>query len=116
MMKLNILKKGFPCQFIHLSNTSSPWYALSTGSLIKLGGSMIYTDGIHLVSDFSVDELHKFARAVGLKRSWFQNHERYPHYDLTTNRIRNRAVKMGAKVVSSRQLIIVLRQNRLNPK
>jgi hypothetical protein len=60
---------------------------------------MIYTDGIHLISDSGLEGLHKFARVVGLKRSWFQNHERHPHYDLTTNRIRNRAIKMGVKVV-----------------
>jgi len=35
----------------------------------------------HLVAD-SVSELDDMADAVGLKRAWFQNHPRHPHYDL----------------------------------
>jgi hypothetical protein len=44
---------------------------------------MILFDGSHLVSDQSIDELHRFAnsRRIGLKREWFQDH-RYPHYDV----------------------------------
>ena len=46
---------------------------------------MIYTDGVHLVGD-TLQELHIFARSVGLKREWFQEHRRHPHYDITTSR------------------------------
>jgi hypothetical protein len=44
---------------------------------------MILFDGVHLVSDLSLDELHKFANSprIGLKREWFQD-RRYPHYDV----------------------------------
>ncbi len=65
---------------------------------------MIYTDGTHLVSD-SLQELHKFGSEIGLKRKWFQNRSRYPHYDLTTKRMVNKAVKNGAKLITKRELL-----------
>ena len=48
----------------------------------------------HLVAD-SVDELHAFANALGLRRAWFQQKTRYPHYDVTIS-IREKALKLGA--------------------
>jgi hypothetical protein len=40
-------------------------------------------------------DLHSFAEKIGLKFTWFQNHPRHPHYDLTKNK-RCLAVAMGA--------------------
>lgn len=65
---------------------------------------MIYTDGVHLVAD-TLDELHMFAAAMGLRHSWFQDHPRHPHYDLTTKRAANRALAQGAILVTTRQLV-----------
>lgn len=66
---------------------------------------MILVDHIgHLVSDQSLDELHRFAGALGLRRAWFQNH-RIPHYDLTTPVMQQRAVAHGATLVDSRTLV-----------
>jgi len=65
---------------------------------------MIYTDGTHLAAD-TLAELHMFAVLIGLRRDWFQNHLRHPHYDLTTKRAAKRAMKRGAKLVSSRRVI-----------
>lgn len=48
----------------------------------------------HLVAD-TLDELHDFARALGLKRSWFQHSASYPHYDITTS-AREKALQLGA--------------------
>jgi len=48
----------------------------------------------HLTAD-TVDELHAFAARLGLKRAWFQDHSRHPHYDLTPGK-RAQAVRMGA--------------------
>jgi len=42
---------------------------------------MIYFDGVHLMAN-TLDELHAEARRKGLKREWFQNHPRHPHYDV----------------------------------
>ena len=65
----------------------------------------IYTDGIHLISDKSINELHRFARKIGLKPKWFQNHPKHPHYDLTTNRAKDRAINKGAIEITSRELV-----------
>jgi hypothetical protein len=65
---------------------------------------MILTDGTHLVSDESLEELHTFAKRLGLKLFWFQP-GRHPHYDLTTRRMNRKAVDMGAKRVDSRTLV-----------
>ena len=67
---------------------------------------MIYIDGIgHLVSDTSLDELHAFARKLGLKLSWFQDKTPHPHYDCTTNRMRQKAIEAGAEWVTSREIV-----------
>jgi hypothetical protein len=53
---------------------------------------VILVDGKgHLVSTASEEELHAFARSIGLRRSWFQDgggpyRSRIPHYDITTSR------------------------------
>lgn len=69
---------------------------------------MIITDGIHLTSTTSEDELHQFAQGMGLKRAWFQNRNaatQHPHYDLTTCKAKARALAAGAKMVSSYNII-----------
>lgn len=48
----------------------------------------------HLVAD-SLEELHDFARCLGLKRRWFQHQASYPHYDVTVA-VREKALAMGA--------------------
>jgi hypothetical protein len=70
----------------------------------------VYTDGKHLMArreDGTTNylELHDFAKRLGLKPEWYQNHPRHPHYDLTTGRMARKAVALGAKVVSPRFLV-----------
>jgi hypothetical protein len=48
----------------------------------------------HLFAD-SPEELHPFARGLGLRRDWFQDDPRLPHYDLNPRR-REAAVQRGA--------------------
>jgi tRNA G46 methylase TrmB len=79
---------------------SSPAAANVRQSLYKKGQLMIITDGTHLVSTESEEELHRFALGMGLKREWYQNHARHPHYDLTTDKAALRAYRKGAKKVS----------------
>jgi hypothetical protein len=69
---------------------------------------MVYTDGTHLVSDKNEDELHAFAQNIGLKREWFQNNKR-PHYDLTTRRMSEKAIRFGAKMVTAKDIIVITR-------
>jgi len=64
----------------------------------------VYTDGIHLMADEEA-ELHAFAKRMGLNKDWYQPHPRHPHYDLTTGRMRRKAVYMGAVVVPDRELV-----------
>jgi hypothetical protein len=59
----------------------------------------------HLAAD-SLDELHAFAKKIGMKRVWFQcpPKTRYPHYDLNENR-RRVAIEKGALAVDKRVLL-----------
>ena len=43
---------------------------------------MLYFDGVHLATDGDLEELHREARRIGLKRAWFQGGENHPHYDV----------------------------------
>jgi hypothetical protein len=63
----------------------------------------------HLVSDGDEAELHELAARLGLRREWYQARARRPHYDLPPDR-RARAIALGARPVSSRELIGLLRQ------
>lgn len=49
----------------------------------------------HMVGD-TAEELHALAEKIGLKREWFQNRRRLPHYDLTPAK-RAAAIAAGAK-------------------
>ncbi len=57
----------------------------------------------HLVSDASLEELHRFAESLGLRREWFQE-KSIPHYDLT-GQLYDLALKHGAILVSSREIV-----------
>jgi len=69
---------------------------------------MILTDGIHLVTDGEMEELHAFASEIGCKRNWFQNHPQCPHYVIWGARLK-KAFEKGAKRVSAKNLIKVVR-------
>ncbi len=65
----------------------------------------------HLVAD-SLDELHWFAKSLGLKRTWFQAHASLPHYDVTVE-VRFVALSRGAVAADRRTLILRGRQLKL---
>ncbi len=88
-------KRSKPYPFLHEGRFGSAFF-------------MVYTDKIHLVAD-CLDELHNFALRIGLKRSWFQNHSRHPHYDLLGERLKL-ALKNGAIVIGSKQLVRISRK------
>lgn len=58
----------------------------------------------HMVGD-TESELHSFAEEIGMKRSWYQRHPLHPHYDIKGNRMRNKAIKHGAVVLSNPDFI-----------
>jgi hypothetical protein len=70
----------------------------------------IYTDGIHLVSDESLDELHEFADKIGLKRHWFEGLRKgHPHYDLMRSK-KQLATDEGAITVSSKEIVKICKK------
>lgn len=62
----------------------------------------------HLVADSS-EELHEFAKKLGMKRIWFQHTASYPHYDITLE-ARARALKLGAFEGNRLQVITCARK------
>lgn len=64
--------------------------SLSSYSKSPLG----HREWCHMWAD-DLEELHIFASRIGLKKSWFQDDRRLPHYDLTAHK-RNAALKFGA--------------------
>lgn len=77
--------------------------------LINYGWSL--GPSCHMIADTN-EELHVFASTIGLKRSWFQNHEHgLPHYDLTASK-RRLAVKQGAIEIDRKQLIEKLKNHK----
>jgi hypothetical protein len=71
---------------------------------------MVYTDKVHMVAD-NLGELHDFATRIGLRREWFQNHSRHPHYDLWGSRLKS-ALNRGAVVVNSKEIVRISRRLR----
>lgn len=64
------------------------------------------------LSDEGLEELHALAEKIGLRRAWFQDHPRHPHYDLPPDK-RSLAIAAGASPVTSRE--IVIRCSRVRP-
>lgn len=74
---------------------------------------MLLTDGIHLISDKSEWELIEFAKSVGLPNSAYDPNPKHPHYDVLSDRIKEKIVKSGkVAFVDSKELI--RRKNRSN--
>ncbi len=62
----------------------------------------------HLFADDAdCEELHAFARRIGLRREWFQGN----HYDLTPGR-RAAAVRAGAKELARAEAVAIWRAQR----
>lgn len=64
----------------------------------------------HMLAD-SLDELHKMAASIGLRREWFQNHAT-PHYDLCQTK-RKAALRLGAIEIDRRQTVTLIRRWRV---
>lgn len=66
----------------------------------------------HMISDVSIDDLHRFAEHIQLSRRAFHG----DHYDLPEH-VRDAALMHGAVEVPSRELVLILRNAglRLSP-
>jgi len=71
---------------------------------------MVYTDRIHMIAT-TVDELHSFANKIGLHKCYYRNpiKKKHPHYDLMTEKIRNKAINEGAVLVTDREIVKLCR-------
>jgi hypothetical protein len=69
------------------------------------GGSATFRwkHSCHMYAD-TVEELHEFAKKIGMKAAWFQTGGRLDHFDLTIAR-RRLAVKLGA-IETTREHIV----------
>jgi hypothetical protein len=56
----------------------------------------------HLIAS-DLDELHALAAAIGLRRVWFQDRRRFPHYDVDAE-YRERAIAAGAIAITDRRI------------
>lgn len=63
-----------------------------------------------MATDGQIEELHRFAAAIGLKRNWFQDHPKVPHYDLRPGK-RSMALTQGATPVTSKELFMLCRRD-----
>jgi len=63
----------------------------------------------HMVAD-TIEELHEMAERLGLRR-WFQAHASFPHYDICLSK-REHAITLGAKPITRRELVDLMRRCR----
>ncbi len=78
----------------------------------KAGAERFFGNGklsCHLLTDGDMEDLHRFAERLGLRRAWFQAEltPQLGHYDLTPA-LRARAVELGATEMPGIDLIILL--------
>lgn len=72
----------------------------------KYNTSLRWKTWSHMIAD-TEEELHAMADSIGLKREWFQK----DHYDVIPTK-RAEAIKLGAKVVSTRDIVRILIETR----
>lgn len=63
----------------------------------------------HMIGD-TVEELHKMADKIQIRREWFQNNGT-PHYDICQSK-RNRALRAGALVMDRKKTVELIRMYR----
>ena len=59
----------------------------------------------------SIDELHQFAATIQLNKCYYRNprNKKHPHYDLMNDKIRDKALKEGAVLVTDREIVKLCR-------
>lgn len=79
--------------------------------LTEYGGSSTFRwkHSCHMYAD-TLEELHAFAKRIGMRRAWFQDKASLPHYDLNAGR-RVAAVKAGAVEHCRHRMVNFMRTN-----
>lgn len=62
----------------------------------------------HMTAD-SLEELHAFAKSIGVKRHWYHSKSRYPHYDINSE-VRQTAIDNGAIEVDGKKIVEVAKK------
>lgn len=67
-------------------------------------------DGMrHLVCiPYSIPNLHRMAKDLGIKRCWYHKASVYPHYDIPKRRIEE--IQKKCRVVSGREILAIIKQ------
>jgi len=78
---------------------------------------MLYSDGVHLISDCGVARLHERCEVLGIKRCWFHNTKKFPHYDIP-KRMRYNFFWVNNDIarVSSQEIVRILKRDRYENK
>lgn len=64
----------------------------------------------HLVCvPYTLENLHRMAQELGVKRSWFHSGASYPHYDIPKQRIDE--ISARCTVVSPREILRIVKSN-----
>lgn len=71
--------------------------------------SKVLTDGVHLVC-LDLNELHRVAQLIGLRREWFQAGV-HPHYNLLGQAVTKRAFAAGVWICSKSTAARVSRES-----
>jgi hypothetical protein len=79
--------------------------------LQRYSPSLKYKAWCHMWTDGDIEELHRFAESIGLRRGWFQNHPVLQHYDITPTK-RSLAIQGGAVPQSMQQLADFIKNRR----
>lgn len=81
--------------------------------LFDHGGSATFRwkRSCHMYAD-TLEELHAMAEQIGMKRAWFQNKTKLPHYDLVPAR-RAKALRLGAIEHSRSEMVSFMRHRAL---
>jgi len=67
---------------------------------------MLYSDGVHLVSDEGIQDLHDFAQRLGIKRCWFHASKRgLDHYDIPKRLRKDFLFNCGGYVLYSTNIL-----------
>jgi len=70
-----------------------------------------YKQSCHLIAD-TEEELHAFAKRIGLHRSWYQHKAFHlSHYDLTKY-MKCKALKYGAHPITQHEFVVKIRESR----
>jgi hypothetical protein len=64
----------------------------------------------HLVCiPYSIENLHKMAEDLGIKRCWFHNKKGKEHYDIPKKRLKE--IQSKCEVVDGREILKIIKQN-----